>query len=269
MLPLLRRYFLGLFFVPDKTAEANPAQFGLDFDHVTFKSFDGRLLSGYFLKAKKAGRGHANGTIVHCHGNTGNITTHFSLMTFLVEANYNVFTFDYGGYGESEGRPTPKGIIGDTRAALAYVRSRSDVDKSRMVLFGQSLGGAAAAGAMTHERDIVGLILEGTFTTYREMAFVTLIGRILFFLTPFLIPREGPLLDLPHIQSRPVLIVHGDHDDTIPVRFGQKLYDAASGDKSLAVLKSFGHLDGAETGSSYRDIILRFLNRILLTPQPN
>src|SRR5205823_15054208 len=138
-------------------------------------------------------------------------------ISFLVEAGYNVFVFDYGGYGESEGRPSPEGIIQDTQAALAYARSRRDVDPSRLALFGQSLGGAAASGAMAHDTHVRCLILEGTFTTYREMAQATKLGKLLFFLTPLVIPDVGPKLDLPQIAPRPVLILHGEEDELIPV----------------------------------------------------
>lgn len=259
VLGFAKRFFLGLFFVPHNRIEAHPSESDLAFDEVRFSSLDARTLHGFFLKA----RGRVKGTLVHCHGNFGNVSTHFPLMRFLVEAGYHVFVFDYGGYGESEGRPSPEEIIADTQSALAYVRSRKDVDPLRIGLFGQSLGGAAAAGAMARDTSVRCAILEGTFTTYREMAFATWLGRLLFFITPFVIPDVGPRHDLPGIAPRPVLIVHGDLDDRIPVQFARTLFETAREVKSLAILKGFGHLEGAEAAAAYREIIVGFLDRHL------
>ena len=107
------------------------------------------------------------------------------------------------------------------------------------------------------------LVLEGTFTTYREMAKATLIGRTLFFLTPFVIPDVGPKRDLPKISPRPILILHGETDELIPVRFGSELYKHASEKKALVLLKDFGHLQGDDGMPAYRQAIFRFLKQHL------
>ena len=79
---------------------------GLDFDDVRFSSFSGNHLHGYFLKAQEP----AKGTIVHCHGNDANVTEYAAKMAYLVRAGYNVFCFDYSGYGQSTGTRSPKGM---------------------------------------------------------------------------------------------------------------------------------------------------------------
>ncbi len=259
MINWLKAYFLGMFFLPNAIREQDPAFFNINHEEVRFMSPDNRSLHGYFFKPK----GKAKGTLVHCHGNFGNITHHFSLILFLVNEGYNVFGFDYGGYGHSAGKPSPEGIVTDTLSALTYVRTRPDVDPAHLALFGQSLGGAAAAGAMAEDPAVRCLILEGTFTTYREMAKATAIGRMLFFLTPFVIPHVGPKINLPKIAPRPILILHGETDDLIPARFGSELYKHASEKKTLVLLKDFGHLQGDDGMPAYRQAIFRFLKEHL------
>ena len=58
------------------------------------------------------------GTILICHGNVENISTHVKLDLWLIDAGYNLFIFDYRGYGRSEGTPTVQGINRDAEAAL-------------------------------------------------------------------------------------------------------------------------------------------------------
>ena len=259
VLAFARAYFTAMFFYPDREDLGSPEFRGARYEGVTFPSLDGkRRLAGFFLTAAAP----AKGTVVHCHGNAGNVTAHYPLMMFLVDAGYNVLAFDYAGFGWSEGKPSPDGIVDDTLAALAYVRGRPDVDANRLVLFGQSLGGCAAAAAMARDPGVSALILEGAFSTYRAMAFETGLGRMLFFITPFVIPNTGPLQDLPAVAPRPVLILHGEADDVVPAKFARVLYEAAKEPKSLVLLKGFRHLEGAEASPEYRERILDFLSRL-------
>eukprot|EP01018_Ginkgo_biloba_P005367 Gb_14814 [translate_table: standard] len=57
----------------------------------------------------------------------------------------NVFMLSYRGYGASDGYPSQHGIINDAQAALDYLLQRTDIDTSRIVVFGRSLGGAVGA----------------------------------------------------------------------------------------------------------------------------
>jgi fermentation-respiration switch protein FrsA (DUF1100 family) len=255
-----KSYFVSLFFYPDNVVVGSPKNYGVPYEEVSFPAKNGNTLFGYFFKSK----GPVRGTVVHCHGNAGNVTEHFPQALFLCAEGYNVLAFDYEGFGQSQGKPSPEGVVQDTLAALDYVRTRPDVDKNRIALFGQSLGGAAAAEAMAADKTVKCLLLEGTFTTYREMAWATPLGRMLFFVTPFFIPDRGPLKDLPKIAPRPVLILHGDADGKIPVRFAYRLYNKAKETKSLVIIKGFHHLQGSEGEPEYDLRILNFLKAYLV-----
>ncbi len=252
-----KKYFISLFFHPDRYVVTAPKYYRVDHEELFFLSHNDRRLHAYFLKSN----GNPKGTVVHCHGNSGNISQHFPELLFLCRAGYNVFMFDYEGYGESEGIPSPAAIVHDAQAALEYVTKR--VDKNRIALFGQSLGGAAATEAMAKNNEVKCLILEGAFTTYREMAWATKLGKMLFFITPFLIPDRGPFKSIPDVAPRPVLIIHGDVDSKVPVRFARKLYNAAKEKKSLLIINGFHHLQGCEGTPEYEKTIVDFLKQNL------
>ena len=142
------------FYYPDHADYGTPAQAGLQHEDIFFQSEDGTRLHGWFIPAQNAGGLiPARATIIHFHGNAQNLSAHKEAVQWLPAHGYNVFLFDYRGYGLSEGRPNQAGLFADSNAALNYVRSRPDVDKNRLLIFGQSLGGTnaiAAVGAGNH-----------------------------------------------------------------------------------------------------------------------
>src|SRR5262245_15244832 len=113
MLQWAQAYFTGKFF-PLYKEFVTTAPGPIEFESVQFPSITGKTLHGLFIP----GRPPIHGTVVHCHGNAGTIKDHAPMVTFLSEAGFHVLVFDYGGYGKSEGHPTPLTIIDDTRAAL-------------------------------------------------------------------------------------------------------------------------------------------------------
>jgi len=250
-----RQYFLGLFFQPDKEIFGHPRDYHVNFEEIYFPSEGVYTLHGYLLKPA----GASTGLVIHCHGNASNITNHFSLTLYLVKGGYTVLTFDYRGYGQStKGRPTPEGIIKDTVSAIEFAERRDDLKSLPMALYGQSLGGAAAAGAMVRRSEIRALFLEATFTTYQAMARRTSLGRLLYPVT-YLIPNKGPLQDVQHLGGRPLLIVHGTADHVVPFDFSEKLMAAASEPKTYLQLLGEDHLEGYDAHPEFESTVMNFL----------
>ncbi len=155
-------------YYPTREVYGTPGDLGLRYEEVTFHSADGTALSGWFVPAT----GTAQGTVVHFHGNAQNMTAHFGYVSWLPREGFNVFVFDYRGYGASAGRPSREGVYQDCLAALACVRSRPDVDPDRIVVLGQSLGGAnaiAVLGAPGAPR-VRAVAVDSAFYSYRLMA---------------------------------------------------------------------------------------------------
>ena len=125
----------SMFYYPDRVRYETPKALGLRYEAVQFQSGDGTRLSGWFIPAAdRQSPKDAKGTVVHFHGNAQNMSSHWRFVAWLPAQDFNVFVFDYRGYGESEGKPEPKGVFEDSNAALDHVRSRPDVDPERLLL---------------------------------------------------------------------------------------------------------------------------------------
>ena len=125
---------------PGHGITSTPAELGLEYEDITFVSEDGLQLNGWWIP-----HAQARGTIIHCHGNAGNMSDRVWLVGDLHRLGVNVFIFDYRGYGNSRGLPTEQGTYADARAAYEVVRAKyDDVDTPPVIVHGQSLGGAVA-----------------------------------------------------------------------------------------------------------------------------
>jgi fermentation-respiration switch protein FrsA (DUF1100 family) len=255
-----------LFFQPHRVQVLTPDRLGLAYQVVRFPTADGLELYGWFLPAE----GDAAGTILHLHGNAENISTHIASVAWLPERGFNVFLFDYRGYGASEGQPTFDGAQKDIDAAMKTLLERSDVEKDLIVMYGQSLGGALAVYNVAHSpyRDhIRALVIESTFSDYVEVTREKLADH--WFTWPLQwLPsltvdnRFSPLPAIKMISPIPLLIIHGDQDATVPVHYSRQLYDAALEPKQLWIVPDAGHMQ-AMRQEAERDRLVAYLREVL------
>ena len=119
-------------------------------ESVSFYS-EGVRLEGDLYRPKGAGADELRAGIVLCHGYTGVKSLYLpDNARVLTEAGYVVLTFDYKGWGASEGprtRLAPFSRVADVRAALTFLETRPGVDRSHLGLYGTSYGGATAIWA--------------------------------------------------------------------------------------------------------------------------
>ena len=159
----------GVFFQPHHIQVRTPDNLGLNYEDVYFESSDGVRLHGWFLPAQAP----AQGTIFFLHGNAENISTHIGAVYWLPRQHFNVFLFDYRCYGLSEGTPSLPGALDDVESAFKQLLARKDIDPKRIVIFGQSLGGSLATyftATTSHRSNIRALVIESTFSSYRDIA---------------------------------------------------------------------------------------------------
>lgn len=256
----------GLFFFPDKEIHLTPDQLRLAYEDVEFASRDGTRLHGWFLPAVGAPRG----TIVYFHGNAENVSTHIAAIHWLPAAGYQVFIFDYRGYGRSLGKEDMHGVHLDGQAALDYVGQRADVDPAGIVVFGQSLGGAIAIySAASSGVPVRAVVVESAFSSYRAIFREKLAD---FFLTwPLQWPlslavtdRYSPLTALERLKDVPVLVIHGDQDRIVPVQHARRLYAAAGKDRELWIIEGGAHIAAfTEFQADYRPRLRAYLARHL------
>ena len=240
-------------FFPQKELVGTPAHWGIPFEDVVFPTSDGINLHGWFVK------GDSEFTWIWFYGNGGNISHRLEeLMLLHSRLGINILLFDYRGYGQSEGSVSEKGTYRDARGALDYLRSRQDVDSRKIVYFGKSLG-AAVAVDLARQHEPQGLVLESTFTSIRNMA-----KKHYPFLPLFLLVRTkyDSLSKIGRISS-PVLIVHGDRDELVPISQGRRLYEAAKGPKSFYEVHGAGHNDVTGVGGEdYFKTMAEFLRSL-------
>lgn len=265
----------SLFYYPDQIRYSSPEQYNLWHEEVNFTSQDGTRLHGWFIKAA----GRPKGTIVYFHGNGTNITDHISFVRWLPKAGYSVFLFDYRGYGRSGGTPDRGGVIEDGVAAINYVRGRKDVNSERLVIYGQSLGGAVAISALARagHLGVSALVAEGAFHSYREVVRMKLADSVLTWMFQYPVAYllfsgdYDPIEDMPVLFTVPFLVIHGEKDSTVPLEAGQALFDGFVGiDREMWVIPGGRHLAiFTPTGSPWRQKLLKYLeDKVGILPPP-
>ena len=241
----LTLYFLQprLLFHPVRELGPGPDELGLDFEKSLFRSGDGLQLSGWYVPAPNSQR-----TVLFCHGNGGNISHCLDTINFFHNLGLSCFVFDYRGYGQSQGKPTEQGTYRDAAAAYKWLVEEKKIPPGQIIIFGRSLG-ASVAARLAGNADAAGLVLEGGFTSYVDMA------RKLY---PFLPVRwfasySYNTVDYLKRVRRPVMIIHSRDDDVVPFEFGRRLYKAANEPKEFVEI--FGdHNDGfVVSGSVYTE----------------
>ncbi|MBN2582531.1 MAG: alpha/beta hydrolase [Planctomycetes bacterium] len=261
----------ALLYWPNGLIYNDPSREGLRHEEVFFPSTDGTKLCGWFIPAQP---GPAKGTVFYCHGNAQNLTAHYGFVSWLPRENYNLFLFDYRGFGKSEGKPTREGTVLDTAAALAYLRSRTDVDTNRVLGFGQSLGGACLLAALGEDdpRHVRGIAVESTFYSYQEVAQAKLAENWLLWalqwpLSRWLVTEDhSPSLTLDRIPPVPLLVIHGTEDEIVAFSQGKRLYEKAGEPKQFIEIPGGRHVEavgGYRFGDKYELELLKFFEECL------
>lgn len=254
-----------LFYYPNRILYADPAEEGIPYQVVEYPSLNGKKLTGIVFSAP----GIPKGTVVFFHGNFGNISNHIEQCRFLSDYGFDVLIFDYEGYGASEGSPTPKRTLMDGIATVRYAHDHSRSPGKGVVVFGQSLGGVIAIGVAAQEPLVRGALIESAFSSYRRMVRWVLTrhmwGWPLYPIAPLLVDwHHDPIDAIARISPRPVFLIHGDHDETVPSFMSEQLYAAAREPKKLWIVPGADHLSCRRTNrKKYDEEVVDFLTRAL------
>ncbi len=234
-----------------------PSEVGLaDIEAVEFPTADGLTLNAWFVRSASSAPAF---TVLVLNGNAGNRAYRAPLAASLQQQGVQVLLFDYRGYGGNEGTPTEAGLRADAWAARIYLLDRGDVDASRLIYFGESLGSALAI-ALATEHPPAGLILRSPFTSLVE------VGHFHYPFLPvrFLLRDRFTSIDDIRRVRCPVLVIAGDQDRIIPVDQSRRLYDATPSAKELVILEGADHNDiELLAGSDMMAAIMRFLRQLV------
>ncbi len=193
------------------------------------------------------------------HGNAGNVTHRAAHIQEIVAAGSSALVIDYRGYGKSSGRPTEQGLYSDSEAAYIYLLGKG-YRADRIILHGESLGSAVAVD-LAWRRPCAGLILEAPFTSASDVA-----ATVVPYLGPVLVRSFNSLPKMPWIRA-PKFFMHGDRDQIVPYRLGQKLFDAAQWPKIFWTIPGAGHNDILETAGVEYEHRLHEFYKSLLNPR--
>lgn len=258
------------FYYPSSIDHGTPTEVSVK--ELWLSSNSGNRLHGQYWHHKNQ---TSKGLIVHFHGNAGNLTDTREKVDWLYAAGWELLIFDYSGYGQSQGRPTPLTLRADGVAALEqaqeivtqrrlsaapktpFTRLENDSNPSKeysFIVIGTSLGGAVATDALAHWLKLTTasvtqpnmLVVDSSFNSYTDTAAHVVNKKPLGFLLSWLAPNLVSDITAPHLSASqlkeiPKLYVHCQKDQLIPESFGQQIFASASAPKSYWSLPQCGH----------------------------
>jgi fermentation-respiration switch protein FrsA (DUF1100 family) len=210
----------GVVFFPTRELEGTPEDSQLAYENVFFPAADGTRLHGWFVPAANP---KVRATLLWFHGNAGNISHRLDNLVLLHRyLDLSIFIFDYREFGLSDGAISKAGTYHDAQGAWSYLVEERHIDPRDILLFGRSLGTALAV-FIASAKPCLGVILEAAFTSSHDI-----LGRYF----PWGVPAEllqssyDNLSIIDRIHA-PILFIHGEHDEAIPMELAERLYQRA------------------------------------------
>ncbi|KAL4820627.1 Alpha/Beta hydrolase protein [Aspergillus spinulosporus] len=201
-----------------RTNVPKPRQFGIeDYEELQLRTPDGETLHAYFIRAPRK-RLDQNLTVLMFHGNAGNVGHRIPIAKIMQEyLGCHILMLEYRGYGLSTGVPDENGLKIDAQTALNHLQQRGETANSRIVVYGQSLGGAVAINLVANNEDkgsVSGLILENTFLSIRKL--IPSVFPPARYLARFCHQTWTSEEVLPKITKTPILFLSGLKDEIVP-----------------------------------------------------
>lgn len=270
----------------DPNDRKTPKDFGLDFHPVEFHTVDGILLRGWYIPAPVT-QGEARGTIIYTHGLNRTRVEMLPEAVFAHTLGYNGLVFDLRHQGQSGGKITTIGYQErlDAESAVQYALNKENASRP-IVLWGVSMGAAAALMAAAESQDVTSVISDSTFLNYKELIrhhytlFLGIIRRRWWWFPPL---PSFPLADevlywsawrghfspsdfdlekaVRRINPRPVLFICVEGDQRMPPEYARTLFaDATSPLKKLVELGGTRHGEGFRLATKqYEEAVRQFL----------
>ncbi|MFT5208021.1 MAG: fermentation-respiration switch protein FrsA (DUF1100 family) [Candidatus Omnitrophota bacterium] len=249
--------FIGIRFIearslyfPTRIIESKPDVLNLNYKEVWLKASDlVKIHAWYFGQGQKP-------VLIYCHGNGGNMGLRITKIKFFLDIGFDVLAFDYRGYGQSDGKPSEKGLYADAVAAYDYLHAQMGYPAEKIALYGESLGGAVAA-ELAIRKKIAYLIIEDSFTSIPDMA-----KQFYPWLPDWcLLTKFASVLKMGKVLS-PVLIYHSKDDEIIPFHMGRSLYDNAKEPKDFVELRGSHNTAYFDSGTLWANKLKEVIKHI-------
>jgi fermentation-respiration switch protein FrsA (DUF1100 family) len=205
----------------------------INVDQIWLNTEESTRIESWYLPPVRIERSQKSPAVIFAHGNAELIDFCVAEMAPFTQLGIGVLLVEYPGYGRSEGSPSQKSITSALKIAYDMLASKTEIDSTKIIFYGRSLGGAAVC-ALAAERTAAAMILTSTFTSIRAMA--------IKYLAPSFLIRD-PFDNLKVVRNfyGPLLIIHGRYDEIVPFRHGEMLHHAAK--QSKLIVYECGHND--------------------------
>jgi len=268
----LKRYFLfvaiinscffiqGCFFFPSSHLPITPTDINISFQEVRLTDDTGPQLYSWILKSSSA---PAKGIILFLHGNAQNISFHLPSVAWLTLQGFDVFMLEYRGFGLSQGNASIKGALTDIDRAINFITMH--FPKSKLILFGQSIGGTLGLWTLANSSSrsaISAAIIESPFASYRGIARekiknIPAIWPIIYPLTWFISDKWSPNQIKSQINI-PLLLLHGTADEIVPIEHSRKIKHLLNSNSSYLEVEAANHLQVLNS-FAIREMFLSFI----------
>lgn len=237
----------ALFFTDRLIFLPRPSSYSDNGDFIPLTSGAGVKIAGLYLPNPQA-----RYTILYSHGNGEDLGDILPRLRELRDLGFALFSYDYRGYGLSEGRPTVGGAYEDIKAAYDYLRQELKVPPEGIIVYGRSVGSGPSVD-LASRVPVAGLVVESGFIS----AFRVAIAVPLY---PF---DKFPNINKIDKVDAPVLIMHGDADEVIPFSHGKRLFAEAEEPKLSMWIAGGGHNNLLEVaGDRYVEKMQEFVKII-------
>ncbi len=238
----------GIFY-PEKQLRFTPKDINAPFNDIYIKTQDHITLNGWFVPCD-----NSKYTLIFLHGNAGNIGNRLDKIKLLRQVKCDIFIIDYRGYGHSQGQPDESGLYYDAKAAYEYLINTRGIAPNRIILYGESLG-AAIAIDLAVKSEIKAIILEGAFSSGKDMA------KIIFPFLPGCIfaDKFNSLKKINSIKTAK-LFIHAKEDEIVPIYLAKKLFCLAPEPKIFTELNGSHNKAFLSAENKYLLAIESFIN---------
>ncbi|MEQ9407312.1 MAG: alpha/beta hydrolase [Fuerstiella sp.] len=215
--------------------------FGVDTSLVTA---DGQNIKGWLVNATGRSAGHVGRAplVLYFPGNSLNRYERVHDLQEVASHGFDVLVFDYRGFGDSTGTPTESALTADARLVWQYATDTLKYEPQRIVVFGESLGGAVALSMWSrtnpHPPQPAAMILSSTFASMSK----TVAWHYPLFPFQFLLADRWPSIERIGRVQAPVVVFHGTQDDMVPVAHARALAQASAQARFIEV-SGAGHND--------------------------
>ncbi len=231
-LALIYIFQRSFMYLPD-TQRVTPEQAELDgFAMVDIVLGENKLVSWWHPPANET-----QGVILHFHGNGGALAGRADMYRALAESGAGILAVGYPGYGGNAGKPGEQAFYQAARANYGWLRKQGFRGKD-IVIVGQSVG-TGPATYLAANTNAAGLILEAPYTSMADMA----ARQMPIFPSRLLVKDQYDNVSRIAQIDTPLVWIHGERDNLIPVEMGQELFDAARQPKCAYRIKKGGHND--------------------------